>query len=111
MPYQILTEYGKLKNKSNNGVNSYLLIYSTDPGILNDSNIYNKSNDNIENDLTGTQSNEDLIEALKSKLLNEFMSYIKIFTKEELKFRKQENYVVNSNTEVIKYLVKELRFL
>ena len=36
-------------------------------------------------------SNKDLIEALKSKLLDEFMPYIKIFVKVELKFSKQEN--------------------
>ena len=50
--------------------------------------------ENIGNDLTGemiTQSNEELIEALTSNLLDQFMPYIKIFTKEELKFNKQEN--------------------
>ena len=39
------------------------------------------------------------------------MPYIKIFIKEELKFSKQENYLVNSNTEIIKSLEKELEFL
>ena len=39
------------------------------------------------------------------------MSYIKIFTKEELKFSKQENDLVNSNAEIIKSLEKELGFL
>ena len=103
-----LLENGKLKNQPKNGVKSYFKIYSTDPAILNDSNFSNKSNENIGNDLTGTQSNEDLIEALKSKLLDEFMSYIKIFIKEELKFNKQENDLINSNTETIKSLEKEL---
>ena len=76
-----LLEHGKIKNKPNNGVNSYFKIYSTDPALLNDSDFSSKSNDNIGNDLTGPQSNEDLIEALKSKLLDEFMPYIKIFKK------------------------------
>ena len=49
--------------------------------LENDSDFSNKSNENIRNDLTGTQSNEDLIEALKSKLLDEFMPYIKVFIK------------------------------
>ena len=44
--------------------------------------------------MTGTQSNEDLIEALRSKMLDEFKPYIKIFVKEELKFSKQENDLV-----------------
>ena len=57
------------------------------------------------------QTNEDLIEALKSKLLYEFMPYNKIFIKEERKFSKQENDLVNSNTEIIKSLEKELEFL
>ena len=70
-----LLENGKLKNKPKNGVNSYFKIYSTDPAILNDSDFSNKSNENIENDLNGIQSNEGLIEALKSKLLDEFMPY------------------------------------
>ena len=61
-----LLENGKIKNKPKNGVNSYFKIYSTDPAILNDSHFSNKSNENIGNDLTGTQSNEDLIEALRS---------------------------------------------
>ena len=86
-----LLENGKLKNKPNNGVNSYFKIYSTDPAILNDSDFSNNSNENIGNDLTGTgtQSNENLIKALKSKFSDEFMPYIKIFIKEELKFSKQ----------------------
>ena len=104
-----LQENGKLKNKPKNGVNSYFKIYSTDPAILNDSDFSNKSNENIGNDLTGTQS-KDLIEALKSKLLDEFTSYIKIFIKDELKFNKQENDLVNSNTEITKSLEKELEF-
>ena len=36
------------------------------------------------------------------------MPYIKIFIKEELKFNKQENDLVNSNTEIIKSLEKKL---
>ena len=106
-----LLENGKLKNKPKNGVNSYFKIYSTDPAIFNDSDFSNKSNENIGNDPTDTQSNEDLIEALKSKLLDEIMPYIKILIKEELKFSKQENDLVNSNTELIKSLEKELEFL
>ena len=39
------------------------------------------------------------------------MPYIKIFTKEEPKFSKQENDLVNSNAEIIKSLEKELGFL
>ena len=39
------------------------------------------------------------------------MPYNKIFIKEELKFSKQENDLVNSNTEIIKSLEKELEFL
>ena len=39
------------------------------------------------------------------------MPYIKVFIKEELRFRKQENDLVNSNTEIIKSLEKELEFL
>ena len=46
------------------------------------SDFSNKSNENIRNDVTGTESNQDLIEALKSKLLDEFMPYIKIDIKE-----------------------------
>ena len=46
------------------------------------SDFSNKSNENIRNDVTGTESNQDLIEALKSKLLDEFISYIKIDIKE-----------------------------
>ena len=46
--------------------------------------------------ITGTQSKENLIKALKSKLLDEFIPYIKIFIKEELKFSKQEYDLVNS---------------
>ena len=48
---------------------------------------------------------------MKYKLLDEFMSYIKIFIKGELKFSKQENDLVNSNTESIKSLEKELEFI
>ena len=94
-----------------NGFNSYFKIYSTDPAILNDSDFSNKSNENIGNNLTGTQSNVNLIEALKSKLLDEFMPYIKIFITEELKFSKQKNDLVNSNTEIIKSLERQLEFL
>ena len=36
---------------------------------------------------------------------------MKIFIKEKLKFSKQENDLVNSNTEIIKSLEKELEFL
>ena len=39
------------------------------------------------------------------------MSYIKVFIKEDLKSGKQENDLVNSNTEIIKSLEKELEFL
>ena len=46
------------------------------------SDFSNKSNENIRNDVTGTESNQDLIEALKSKLSDEFMPYIKIDIKE-----------------------------
>ena len=106
-----LLENGKLKNKPKNVVNSFFKIYSTDPAILNDSDFSDKSNENIGNDLTGTQSNEDLIEALKSKLLDEIMPYIKILIKEELKFSKQENDLVNSNTEIIKSLENKVEFL
>ena len=94
-----------------NGFNSYFKIYSTDPAILNDSDFSNKSNENIRNNLTGTQSNVNLIEVLKSKLLDEFMPYIKIFITEELKFSKQKNDLVNSNTEIIKSLERQLEFL
>ena len=106
-----LLENGKLKNKPKNGVNSCFKIYSTDPAILDDSDFSNKSNENIGNDLTGTQSNKDLIKALKSKLLDEIVPYIKIFIQEELKFCKQENDLANSNTKVIRSLEKELEFL
>ena len=34
------------------------------------------------------------------------MPYINIFTKEELKFSKQENDLVNGNTEIINFLEK-----
>ena len=39
------------------------------------------------------------------------MPYIKIFIKEELKFSKQENDLINSNAEIIKSLEKEIEFL
>ena len=39
------------------------------------------------------------------------MPRIKIFIKEELKLSKQENDLDNSNTEIIKFLEKELEFL
>ena len=39
------------------------------------------------------------------------MPHIKILIKEELKFSKEENDIVNSNTEIIKSLEKELEFL
>ena len=39
------------------------------------------------------------------------MPYIKILIKGELKFSKEENDIVNSNTEIIKSLEKELEFL
>ena len=109
--FRYLLENGKLKNKPKNGVNSYFKIYSIDRAILNDSDFSNKSNENTRNGVTAAQSNEYLIEALKSKLLDEFIPYIKVFIKEELKFNKQENDLVNSNTEIIKSLEKELEFL
>ena len=87
-----LLENGKLKNKPKNGVNSYFKIYSTDPAISIDSDFSNKSNENIGNDPTGTKSNEDFIEALKSKLLDEIIPYIKIFINEEL--NKYRNYKI-----------------
>ena len=37
------------------------------------------------------------------------MPYVKFLIKEELKFSKQENGLVNSNTEIIKSLEKELK--
>ena len=49
------------------------LIYSTDPAILNNSDFPNKSNENIKNDLTCTQSSENLIKVLKSKLLDKLI--------------------------------------
>ena len=61
--------------------------------------------------MTGTQSNEDLIEALKSKLLDELMPHIQMFGKDELKFSKQENDLDNTNIEIIKFLEKEFEFL
>ena len=106
-----LLENGKLKNKPKNRVNSCFKIYSTDPAILNDSDFSDKSNKNFRNDPTSAQSNEDLIKALKSKLLDEIMPYIKVLIKEELKSSKQENALVNSNTEIIKSSEKELEFL
>ena len=39
------------------------------------------------------------------------MPYTKIFIKEELKISKQENDLVNSNTEITKSLEKEHEFL
>ena len=87
------------KKQVENGVNSCFKIYSTEPSILNDPDFSNKLKEIIVN---------DLIEALKSKLLDEFMPYMKVFIKEELRFRKQENDLVNSNTEIIKSLEKEL---
>ena len=79
--------------------------------MISDSDFSNKSNENIGNDLTSTLSNNDPIEALKYKSLDEFMPYIRIFKKEELKFCKQENDLVNSNTEIIKSLERQLEFL
>ena len=111
MPYHIPTGKWKIKKQAKNGVNSYFKIYSTDPATFNDSDFSNKLNENIGNDPTDTQSNEDLIEALKSKLLDEIMPHIKILIKEELRFSKEENDIVNSNTEIIKSLEKELEFL
>ena len=106
-----LLENGKSKNKPKDGVNSCFKVYSTCPAILKDSDFSNKSSENIGNDPTGTQSNDDLIEALKSKLLDEIMQYIKVLIKEELKFNLQENDLFNSNTKIIKSLEKELEFL
>ena len=91
-----------------NGLNSYFKIYSNDPAILNDSDFSNKSNDNIGNDLTRTQSNKDLIEPLKSKLLDEFMPYIKIFVKEEPNFSKQEHDFIKSLEKEIEFLKQEI---
>ena len=105
-----LLENGKLKT-SQTELTPTLKIYLADPAILNDSDFSNKSNEKIGNHLAGTQSNEDLIEALKSKLSDEVLPYIKIFIKEELKFSKQKNDLVNSNTEIIKSFEKELEFL
>ena len=79
-----LLENGKIKNTPKNGVKSYFKIYPTDLAILNDSDFSSKSNDSIGNDLTGTKSNEGLVEALKYKLFDEFMQYVKSFIKEEL---------------------------
>ena len=62
-------------------------------------------------EMTSTQSNEDLIEALRSKMLDEFKPYVKIFVQEELKFSKQENDLVNSNTKIVKSLEKEPKFV
>ena len=39
------------------------------------------------------------------------MPYTNIFIKEEVKISKQENYLVDSNTEIIKSLEKELEIL
>ena len=39
------------------------------------------------------------------------MPYTNIFIKEEVKISKQENYLVDSNTEIIKKKKKELEFL
>ena len=39
------------------------------------------------------------------------MPYTNIFIKEELKISKQENYLVDSNTEIMKSLEKELQIL
>ena len=61
--------------------------------------------------MTGTQSNEDLIEALKSKLLDELTPHTQMFGKDELKFSKQENDLDNTNIEIIKFLEKEFEFL
>ena len=55
--------------KAKKGINSYFEI---------DFNCSKKRNDRIENDLTCTQSNENLIKALKSKLIDELMLHIKI---------------------------------
>ena len=60
------------------GLTSNFKIYSTDPAILNDSDLSSKSNDNIENHLPCTQYNEALIKALNSKLLDKLMPHIKI---------------------------------
>ena len=51
-----LTENRKLKSKPNSGVNSYFKTYSIDPAVLNDPDFSNKSNENIGNELTGTDT-------------------------------------------------------
>ena len=89
-------------SKSINGLNSYFKVYSTDFDFSN------KSNDHIEKDLSCAQSNEDLIKALKHKLLDELMPHIKIFVKEQVKFSKQEDH---SSIIIIESLEKELEFL
>ena len=60
-------------------LNSQFKIYSTDTANLNDSNFANKLNDEIlKNDLSCTQSNKDLIKALKSKLEDELMPHMRV---------------------------------
>ena len=68
-------------------------------------------NGNIANNLTCTQSNEDLTKALKSKLLDDLMPHNKVFVKCLLKFSKQENGLDDNNIKIIKSLEKELEFL
>ena len=54
--------------KAKKGINSYFEI---------DFYCSKKLNDRIENDVTCTQSNENLNKALKSKLIDELMLHIK----------------------------------
>ena len=109
-----ISNYLNVNTDKDKDFTEYRIRYLLEKGKSKNQDFSNKSaksNDNIGNDITGTKSNEDLIEALKSKLLDEFMPYIQIFIKEELKFSKQEIDLVNSNTEIIKSLKKELEFL
>ena len=69
--HKILNEFSICNNLN---VNTEIIFL-----LENDSDSSNKSNENIGNDLTDTQTNEDLIEALKCKLLEEFMPHIKVF--------------------------------
>ena len=76
-----LLENGKSEKQVKNKINTYFKIYSTDPAILNDYGFSNKLNNHIKNGLTCTQSNKDLFEILKCKLVNKLKSQIKIFIK------------------------------
>ena len=76
-----LLENWQSKKQVKNKINTYFKIYSTDRAILNDYGFSNKSNNHIKNGLTCTQSNKDLFEILKCKLVNKLKSQIKIFIK------------------------------